>query len=69
MWILTAPNPPVVPVYSSTDMERRLVREAHLAEEIGWILTAPNPPVVPVYSSTDMERRLVREAHLAEEIG
>jgi hypothetical protein len=35
MWILTAPNPAVVPVYSSTDMERRLVRKAHLEEEIG----------------------------------
>jgi hypothetical protein len=35
MWILTAQNPAVVPVYNSIDMERRLVREAHLAEEIG----------------------------------
>jgi hypothetical protein len=30
MWILTTPRPAVVPVYNSTDMERRLVRQAHL---------------------------------------
>jgi hypothetical protein len=34
MWILTAPNPAVVPVYNSTDMERLLIREALVAEEI-----------------------------------
>jgi hypothetical protein len=27
MWILTTPNPAVVPVYNSTDMERHLVRD------------------------------------------
>jgi hypothetical protein len=32
--ILTAPNPAVVPVYNFIDMEHRLVREVHLAEEI-----------------------------------
>jgi hypothetical protein len=34
-WILTTPNPEVVPVYNFIDMERRIIREAHLAEEIG----------------------------------
>jgi hypothetical protein len=35
MWILTAPNPEVVPAYNSTDMEKRLIREAYLVKEIG----------------------------------
>jgi hypothetical protein len=35
IWIVTASNPAVVPVYSSTDMELRVIREARLAEEIG----------------------------------
>jgi hypothetical protein len=34
-WILTASNPAVVHVYSSIDMEHRLIQEAHLVEEIG----------------------------------
>jgi hypothetical protein len=34
MWILTAPNPAVVSIYNSIDMECCLVREEHLAEEI-----------------------------------
>jgi hypothetical protein len=33
-WILTAPIPAFVPVYNSTDMECRLIQEAHLVEEI-----------------------------------
>jgi hypothetical protein len=36
MWILTTPNPAVIPVYNSIDKERRLVRETLLAEEIGF---------------------------------
>jgi hypothetical protein len=35
MWILTAPNPAVVPVYNSIDMEHLLIREAYVAVEIG----------------------------------
>jgi hypothetical protein len=34
-WILTVQNFAVIPVYNSIDMERCLVREACLAEEIG----------------------------------
>jgi hypothetical protein len=34
-WILTAPNPSVVSVYNSIDMECRLAREAHLLEGLG----------------------------------
>jgi hypothetical protein len=37
MCILTAPNPTVVPVYNSIDMEGRLVREAHL-EGGNWVM-------------------------------
>jgi hypothetical protein len=35
MWIFIDPDPAVVPVYNSIDMERRLVREAYFTEEIG----------------------------------
>jgi hypothetical protein len=35
MWILITPNPAVVHVYNSNDMEHHLIREAHLVEEIG----------------------------------
>jgi hypothetical protein len=34
-FVLTAPNPAVVPVYNSIDMEGRFGLEAHLGEEIG----------------------------------
>jgi hypothetical protein len=40
MWIMTVSDPEDEPVYSSTDMQRRLVREAHLAEEIGWCVSS-----------------------------
>jgi hypothetical protein len=33
MWILTAQNPAVVPVYNRIHMERRLNREAHVAKD------------------------------------